>query len=258
MNRNVLIGVAAVAVLAAGYYFLSGPSREGPAAPKVPLTVVDPATAAGVSGRVRFEGKVPAPALIDMSTNPDCAALGHGPKVPDGKLLVKDGLLQNAVVYVKSGLEGKAFAIPADPVIIDQKGCLYVPRITAVQAGQPVRFTNSDPTKHNVKGLPKAKGNAPFNLGFAFQGVSHTVTLSRPEMAVPLNCDFHPWMLAYVAILDHPFFQVTGPDGAFSLKGLPPGDYEIAAWHETLGTKTTKVHLDPSGSQEVVLAFGAP
>ena len=257
MNRNILIGTAAVGALAVAYYFFSGPPHEAPTGPKPPLTLVDPATAARVSGRVRFEGKVPEPTLIDMSSS-ECGGLHHGAAVPDGKLLVKDGLLRNAVVYVKSGLEGKAFAVAAEPVTVDQKGCLFVPRISAVQAGQPVRFLNSDPTKHNVKGLPKAKGNAPFNLGFAFKGVSHAVTLARPEVAVPLNCDFHPWMLGYVAVLDHPFFQVTGEDGAFSLKGLPPGDYEIEAWHETLGTRSGKVHLAPSGSQEIVLTFGSP
>jgi plastocyanin len=257
MNRNLMIGVAAVGALAVAYYFFAGPPQEAPTGPKLALTVVDPAIAASVSGRVRYEGKVPEPARIDMSSS-ECGSLHHGAAVPDGKLLVKDGLLRNAVVYVKFGLEGKAFAVSAEPVTVDQKGCLFVPRIVAVQAGQPIRFLNSDPTKHNVKGLPKAKGSDSFNLSFAFKGISHTATLSEPEIAVPLNCDYHPWMLGYVAVLDHPFFQVTGPDGAFSLKGLPPGDYEIEAWHETSGRRAQKVHLDPSGTQEIILTFGTP
>ncbi len=242
-------------VLAAGAWVLwPKDGSSGPEAPAGPPTVIDPATAGSISGVVRFEGALPEPSFIDMSAKAECHAL-HPDRVPDGKLLVKDGRLQNALVYVKSGLEKCRFAVPAETVLVDQKACLFVPRVTAVRAGQPLEFLNSDPTQHNVKTAPDPKFSDGFNVNLPRKGSRASTRLDKAEVAIRLSCDYHGWMEAWVAVLDHPFFQVTGEDGAFSLRSLPPGDYEIAAWHETLGERTTKVHLDAKGAAEIVLGF---
>ena len=256
MNRLGTVLAVAGALAVGAWLLWPKEGADGPAAPAVPLTVVDPATAGSVQGVIRFEGAPPSPAFIDMSSKSECHGL-HADRVSDGKLLVKGGKLQNALVYVKSGLEKAVFAVPTDAVVIDQKACLFSPRVTALRTGQPLEFVNSDPTQHNVKTAPDPKYSKGFNLNLARKGSRGQARLSKAEVAVRLSCDYHGWMEAWVAALDHPFFQVTGEDGTYSLKGLPPGDYEIAVWHETLGERSAKVHLDAT-QREVTADFAFP
>ncbi len=214
--------------------------------------IVDPATAATISGTVSFEGEAPARKELPFKGNPECAALAHG-GIFSEDLLSKDGKLQNAVVYVKEGLENAVFDPPKEAVVIDNTNCVYVPHMSAAQVNQPVTFLNNDPTLHNIHSFPK---NQPgFNMGLPFQGMKQTKKFSKAEIAVPLKCDVHPWMLGYVAILPHPYFAVTGEDGVFSIKNLPPGKYVLEAWHETLGTKTLPVTVRPSESKQASFTF---
>ncbi len=212
------------------------------------VKAVDPSNAGSVTGKVTYRGEVPVAQILPMKGNPECSAMHPGGEVSSEELLVKDGALKNAFVYVKSGLEGYRFDPPAQAAAIDNKGCLYVPHVLGVQTGQAVTLLNSDPTLHNMHAYGKA--NKPFNIGLPFQGMKQTRKFTDAEVMVSMKCDVHPWMLGYVGVLPHPYFAVTGEDGAFALKGLPPGEFEVAVWHEKLGERAAKVTVTAGGTAE--------
>src|SRR5204863_5937259 len=137
-------------------------------------------------GKVSYAGTVPAPRELPVKGNPECAVF-HAMPLYSEELLVKDGALKNAFVYVKEGLEGYSFPVPSDPVLVENKACMYVPHVFGVRAGQPVVLQNDDPTLHNIHALGKI--NKPFNLGLPFQGLKQTRTFASPEIMVPLKCD---------------------------------------------------------------------
>jgi len=145
-------------------------------------------------------------------------------------------------VYVKSGLPAdKTYEKPSTPVVIDQKGCQYHPHVFGMQTGQMMLIKNSDDTLHNIHALPN--NNDEFNKGQPSGSADMKKTFTKPEVMVKFKCDVHPWMSAYVGVLDNPFYSVTGTDGTFSLKNLPAGEYEIVAWHEKYGEQTAKVKV---------------
>jgi plastocyanin len=170
-------------------------------------------------------------------------------------VLGTNGALQNVFIYVKDGLGNLRFPVPSTPAVLDQKGCRYVPHVLGVQVGQPVEIVNSDPTLHNVHAVPAT--NQEFNTGQPIQGMKHMHTFSTTEVMVPFKCDVHGWMRAYIGVLDHPFYAVTGADGSFTLKGLPPGTYTVEAWHESLGTQTQSVTIGASERKDVGFIFKA-
>lgn len=219
-----------------------------------PATPIDTATAGTVTGIVRFTGTPPTMPTLPLRSVAGCGDEHEGP-VYTGDALVHDGLVQNAFVYVKDGLGPVSFPVPAEPVTIDQRGCLYAPHVIGALTHQAIRFVNDDPFLHNVHGQP-TKSSA-WNFGMAVKGSERTVRIGAPEVPVSTRCDVHPWMQAYIGVLDHPYFQVTGPDGRFALRDVPPGDYVVAAWHERFGTREAKVTLPAKGTADVTLQFGA-
>lgn len=253
MSRPLLILVILIAAFAAWLLWPEG-GTQAPEQPGRPATVIDPATAGVIRGRVLFAGTPPPARFIEMGATPECRAL-HADRIPDDSLLASDGRLRNAVVHVKTGLEGMAFDLPKEPVVVDQKGCLFLPRVAAARAGQAVHFLNSDPTKHNVHASPKAPKSEGFNRSLSRKGTKAEVVLTGPEIGIQVTCDVHPWMIGYLSVFDHPHFAVTGEDGAFAFKGLPPGEYEIEAWHETLGKRGARVQLGPAGDETLDLSF---
>jgi len=225
---------------------------SAPPKKNVSPTPVDPATAGKIQVDVTYTGSVPAAKTIDMRSAPQCAA-AHTEPVYDQTLLVQDGRLANAVVWIKDGLQNWVFAPPAAPAVIDQQGCVYVPRVAAAMVDQAVEFRNSDREAHNVHGHPMVVRGWNFLLGRP--GASQTLSFDKPEMGIPVGCDIHPWMRGYLAILPNPYFGVTPASGSVTLTQVPPGTYVVAVWHETLGTKEQRITLDPRGSVAVQIAF---
>jgi hypothetical protein len=217
-------------------------------------TPLDTATTGTIEGRVGFVGTPPPPRTIAVTSDPACAA-AH-----PGGLVVHDvrgtgGGLADAFVAITGGLEGRVFAVPTTPVVIDQRGCWYEPRVAGAQVGQPILFRSSDDTLHNVHGEPRA--SARWNFGLPRRDAERTITLSAPELMVPVRCDVHPWMRLDLGVLDHPFFAVTGEDGAFRWRGVPPGHYTLTVWHRTLGRVQQTVTLEPNGTATVAVTLGS-
>lgn len=230
-----------------------GAAGGGSAAAAAPVAFpVDTTTAATVTGRIAFTGAKPAPQRIDMSEEATCAA-----KHPDGAfteaVVVNDnGTLRNVFVYVKSGLPANlTFPTPA-AVELNQDGCHYIPHVFGVQVGQMISIRNSDSLLHNIKAVPTT--NRPFNIS---QPTNMTTARSfaSSEIMVPLQCNVHSWMSAFVGVLPHPYFSVSGADGTFRIGRLPPGTYVIEAWHERLGTQTATVTVGASESKDVAFTF---
>ena len=255
VGRRLVPAVCVVTLLLAACG--GGNQAEAPAASPAPAAstppaAIDPATAATVAGKVTFEGTPPPPQPVKLTSDPFCANANPG-LTTDAALVGSGGVVQNVFVYVKDGLSGRTFQAPADPVVLDQKGCHYTPHVIGIQVGQPLQIINSDATLHNVHGL--AKANKEFNAGQPVQGMQMTHTFSAVEVMVPFKCDVHGWMRAWVGVLDHPYYAVTGADGMFSLKGLPPGTYTIEAWHERFGTATQTVTVGEKESKDIAFTF---
>ena len=227
--------------------------RSRPAgAPVTPSAAIDEATVGGVRGMVMLQGTAPAPEVIRMNSDPVC--LKQATDTNTEYFLVGDGgHLGNVFVYVKQGLEGRKFPVPTATVVLDQKGCHYIPHVFGIQVGQPLQVVNSDPTLHNIHATPKT--NAEFNTGQPIQGMKFQRQFKTKEVMVPFKCDVHGWMNAYVGVLDHPYFAVTKADGMFDMSRLPPGDYVIEAWHEKLGTQTQNVTIGPKETKDISFTF---
>ena len=213
---------------------------------------VDPATAASVSGKITYHGPKPSRKVISMDADAKCeAANGNKPVYNEPILTGKDSGLANAFVYVQAGLEGKKFEPPKEKVLLDQRGCMFVPHVVGIQAAQPLDVKNSDNVGHNIRPMPK--NNAAWSDEQAPGAVDTIHKFARTEVMIPVKCNVHEWMHSWIGVVENPYFAVTGPDGAFELKNLPPGDYTIAVWHETLGTQAKQVHV--AASQPVAIDF---
>lgn len=228
---------------------------ETPKETAVQAKSIDSSKAGNLKGRISFAGEAAAPKELSVKGNPECAALHANGTILSEELLVKDGGLKNAFVYIKEGLEGYTFPVPAEPVIVSNEKCVYVPHVAGAQVGQAVNFHNSDSTLHNVHAY--AKTNKGFNLGLPFANMKQTKIFTQTEVAVSLKCDVHPWMLGYIAVLPHPFFAVTDEKGVFEIKDLPAGEYTVEVWHEKLGVQTQKIKIEAQGAAEANFEFKA-
>ena len=216
---------------------------------------VDAATAGIISGLVRLEGTPPRIRTINMAAVPTCARMHATSPMTEDVLLGDNGSLQNVVVYLKGDFGSYSFPAVTTPVTIDQKGCIYVPRVVGLTTGTPLRIHNSDSATHNT--YPLTQANRPWNETQAVGGVPVERLFARPEVAITLKCNLHPWMTSHVAVFSHPYFQVTGRDGSFSLKNVPPGAYTLAAWHEHYGSIEQAVTLGPKGEETISITYQA-
>jgi plastocyanin len=252
------VGLAALLVLVvataigSAWPMLRGADESVPA--PVAATSGKPIGATGrVHGTVSWTGEVPKPR--DVALYGGCE-IGHEGALQLAPAIVKDGKLAEAFVVVTSGVDGYAIpAPPAAPVVVTQHGCLYQPRVSGVRVGQPMQFVNSDAIFHNVRAV--ATNNETFALNQAAQGQKDVVTFKKPELMVETRCDIHPWMVSHIGVVDHPWFAVTGDDGAFSLDGVPAGDLELTVWSDAGGVQKKHVTVPPSGDVTVDFAVGA-
>jgi len=214
----------------------------------------DPATAGTIIGRILFKGAPGKSTVISMDADAGCEKLHAGKPAHDQPVITgKGGGLANAFVYISAGLEGKTFEASKDSVLIDQTGCQFVPRVIGVQTGQMLDLKNSDPVGHNIHPMPK--NNREWNEQQSPGAPNAQHRFGRPEVMIPVKCNVHDWMHAWIGVVPHPYFAVTGPDGSFTWKNVPPGDYTITVWHEKLGEKTEQVHLAASGTVEVHFTY---
>jgi plastocyanin len=217
-------------------------------------TTIDNATAGVVSGTIHFSGTQPERLRIDMAQDPACLLSNPGTNLTE-QYIIHDGKIANVFIYVKDGLNGKTYAPPQTPVVLDQKGCRYVPHVIGVMAGQPVEFRNSDPTMHNVHPAPTTPGNNAFDISQPPMGGTTQKIFARPELMLPVRCNNHPWMSAFINVAANPFYAVSGSEGHYQITGLPPGTYTVTAAHEKLGTSTAQVTVQPQQTATTDFTF---
>ena len=220
----------------------------------VSMLVMPAAFAGSITGTITYDDKVPNLPKVNMNADPACAAKHSGPVASDVLVLGDGNAMANVFVQVKNAPE-KSYPTPSEAVIIDQSGCRYEPHVVGAMTGQTVQFKNSDGILHNVHGLPKE--NREFNIGMPPSVTESDKVFNKPEPHFPVKCDVHPWMKTYIAVMTHPYFDVSGTDGKFEIKDLPDGSYEIEAWHERLGTQTAKVTVS-GGAATADFSFKVP
>jgi plastocyanin len=227
-----------------------------PAASRAPGPAVDPATVGTITGTIVVAGAVPPAGIIRLDGDPKCAALAGDEERRTEYILTGDGnTLKNVFVYVKDGLPGGIYPVPAEPVVLDQQQCRYVPRVLGLQVGQQLTIKNSDPLLHNVR----AEGaiNEPFDVGTPVQGMEVKRSFATREVMVPFKCNVHAWMNAYVGVLEHPYFAVSDGSGRFTLPQLPAGTYTIEVWHEQFGTQTQQVTVAAREARDLTFTYKA-
>jgi plastocyanin len=220
----------------------------------LPTTAGLPSPDAGkITGIVSFAGTAPPRIAIDMSMDPACA-MAATPNASE-QFIVHNGKLANVYIYVRSGIPASMAPAGQKPVVLDQRGCRYVPHVIALQQGGSVEFRNSDPTMHNVHTMPITAGDRTVDLSEAPGSAPQVQQFAQPETMMPVRCNNHPWMQAFINISATPYFAVTGADGSFTLAGLPPGKYVIAAVQEKLGEQDAAVTVPANGTVKTDFTF---
>ncbi len=236
-------------------------SPDAPA-PGQPIPTSTPAPgpsedSGAVSGTIFFKGSAPS-RTIDTGMDPACSLGGAKPTVPTEQYVIKAGKLANVFLYVRSGppeAMAQSAASGQQTVVLDQKHCQYVPHVIGVAAGGHVEFRNSDPTMHNIHTQPTDIGNETIDISEGPRGQSQTKQFRKPELMIPVRCNNHPWMNAFINVSATPFFAVSDAEGHFDLRGLPAGTYTIAAVHEKMGEKTMQVTVPPRGTARADFSF---
>jgi hypothetical protein len=227
------------------------PSESGQST--APTATVDLASAATIKGTVTLDGAPPEPRKIIMTAGPDCAKLHSSPLTYPEVVTGDHGALANILVYVKSGLGSYHFDVPATPAALDQVGCMYEPHVLGLMAGQALEIKNTDPIIHNVHPVPH--NNRGWNKSQPVGSAPIEASFEHPDFAMPVLCNVHPWMRAFLFVFPHPYFDVTSTAGTFELKNLPPGTYTVEAWQEKYGTQDQTVTLGPKESKSLAFTF---
>jgi predicted small lipoprotein YifL len=256
MHKRVFVFCALLSVAALVAACGGGGTTEVPPADKAASANtfdISKATAT-VTGKIAFEGTPPPNDKIQMSSDPYCQM--HAADYPTAETVkVSDGGLENVIIYVSSGLpSGVTYATPTTPVEIDQQNCHYIPHAFTMMTNQPLKVKNNDMTLHNIHAW--AEKNPQFNVAQPVKGLVSDTKFANPEVPLPIRCDVHKWMGAFVGVFDHPFHTVSKQGGTFELK-LPPGNYEITTWHEKYGKKTMMVEVKDNDKKDVNFSYSA-
>ncbi|HEV2389047.1 MAG TPA: carboxypeptidase regulatory-like domain-containing protein [Candidatus Acidoferrales bacterium] len=199
-----------------------------------------------ISGTISFRGTRPEMHPINMAKDPVCVSEQNGPVMPQDGRVNANGTLPDAFVYIKPAAGMPSFAAPRAPVALTQQGCMYQPHVLGIMVGQPLEVITLDPTTHNIHVMPKV--NREWNVTQQPGSPSILRTFAHPEVMIPVHCNVHPWMRAYIAVVDNPFYAVSGSDGSFIIKGVPPGEYTLAVWTAAFGTQEQRVVVRPGES----------
>jgi len=214
-------------------------TAEAPKKEAAAPAAMDDANAGSITGKVSFAGDKPVMKTLSMDAVPNCARAHTTPQKSQEVMVNENGTLKNVFVWVKAGVPDKQWPVPPSAVKLEQKGCMYEPHVLGVMATQEIEIINDDPTNHNIHPLPKV--NQEWNESQPPKGDPKKKSFARQEVLISVKCNVHPWMRAYIGVVGHPFFAVTGDDGTFTIKGLPPGTYTIEAIQEKFGSKEMQV-----------------
>jgi hypothetical protein len=226
------------------------PPTPTPAPVEVPPIVVpvDPIKPGNVRGIVTILGVPPVRKRIKMDADPKCRLLHPGEVLSDQIVADPRGRVRWAFVYVSQGnTPSSSGTLP--PVLLDQVGCRFDPHVLGVQVNQPLNIFNNDPLLHNVHA--STIENKEFNFGLPAAGLVETKRFTRKEIMVRINCDVHPWMKAWVGVLDHPFFSVTSDTGGYAIVNLPPGRVRITVWHEAYASVEAEIDVPSGGDAQL-------
>ncbi|MEO5801898.1 MAG: hypothetical protein ABIR24_00085 [Verrucomicrobiota bacterium] len=233
------------------------PSNEVPttASPTNAVSAADNKTASApsISGKIILKGTPPPER--ELSLNADCGKLRTTILKTRLYVVAEGGALADVFVYIKEGLDGKTFAPPTKTILLDQVGCEYIPYVVGLQTKQKLLVRNSDPTMHNVHVLPKNSGNKESNKAQTSNSANLEYTFDTPEFFMTYKCEVHGWMYAYVNVVEHPFFAVSGKDGTFQIENVPEGKYLVEAYHRKAGKLTKEISVADGKSQPLEFTF---
>src|SRR6266568_7094058 len=228
-------------------------TAEAPKKEAAAPAAMDDANAGSITGKVSFAGDKPVMKNLSMDATPACARAHTTPQKSQEVMVNENGTLKNVFVWVKAGVPDKQWPVPPSAVKLEQKGCMYEPHVLGVMATQEIEIINDDPTNHNIHPLPKV--NQEWNESQPPKGDPKKKSFARQEVLISVKCNVHPWMRAYIGVVGHPFFAVTGDDGTFTIKGLPPGTYVIQTWHEKYGPMEQTVTVGAKESKTVDFSY---
>jgi Carboxypeptidase regulatory-like domain len=214
------------------------------------LRATPPAGSATIEGKVTYTGTPPKMKPIDMAKEPTCAKEHNPPEMTQNVVTGPGNTLQYVVVYISAGEQSSP--PPSQPVRYDQKGCMYIPHVLPMQAGQELMIYTDDPFAHNIHPMPKI--NPEWNKSQPPGAPPIVTKWEKPEF-IPVKCNIHPWMHGYFVVLRNSHYSVTDNNGAFSLKGLAPGKYTVTAWQEQYSTQSQDVTVSGSETKTVNFVF---
>lgn len=205
-----------------------------------------------IKGHIRLSGEEPGNPVIRMGRDPMCAAINRGKQVVQEAVVASlDGSLANVFVRLQGTFP--ATPVPNEPVTLDQRGCVYVPRVMGIRVGQTLQVRNDDELLHNVHSL-SAKNNT-FNVSEPKAGMVQQFKMKDEEVMLRIKCDVHSWMTTYIGVVSNPYFAVTSKAGTFEIANVPPGTYTIHAWHERYGPLMKTVTVRPGAAASVDFSY---